>query len=250
MACLPLAFLLAGDARTAEAALSLALVCGGAAAASLLYATYREHVVIRRTIARLRDPEQRERTLARLRAKVFAATRSGDTIRVEEALRSALEPLLVVGLWDEVNELAALAGDNRSYRQPFARWLAGVHALAQLHRGNNVDASAILEATPIEGPWLIAVDALRRALAGDGDGALQRLGDGPRRPSYAIVHQRRLARAHAYVASGKRDQAREILKAMQEDGVLEAVLAPEGPASGIAAELLSASEAGPFRAAG
>ena len=247
VACLPLAFLVAGDVRTAEAALGLALVCGGFAAASVLYATFREQVTVRRTVARLRDPHRRAETIERLRWEVIRAAQTGDLVRLEDALREALEPLLVVGLWDEVAELADHASPH--HRTLFSRWLAGVHALAELHRGDPVRAHHLLQNATVEGPWLVAIDALRLALNEDGKGALERLGDDPRRMSFAIRHQRRLARAHALAALGRRDEARDVLRAMARDDVLEAALAPEGPATALAADIL-APAGGPFRATG
>lgn len=244
---MPLAFLATGDVRTAEAALTLALVTGGFAAASVLYATFREQVVVRRTVARLRDPDKRQQTLERLRAKVVNAAKTGDLVRLEDSLRAALEPLLVVGLWDEVSELAEYASVH--HRTLFSRWLAGVHALAELHRGDPEQAKKLLDGANVQGDWLIAVDALRLALAGDGDEALAKLGDGPKRPTFAIRHQRRLARVHALAAQGRRDDARALLREMADDGVLEAALAPEGPATGMAAAML-APDGGPFRASG
>lgn len=245
-ACLPLAFLAAGDVRTAEAALTLALVTGGFAAASVLYATFREQVVVRRTIARLRDPDKRQQTIDRLRAKVTSAAQIGDLVRLEDSLRQALEPLLVVGLWDEVAELAEHASPH--HRTLFARWLAGVHALAELHRGDAAEAERLLSAASVHGAWLTAIDALRLALAGDGEAALQTLGEGPKRPTFAIRHQRRLARVHALAALGRREEARALLREMADERVLEAALAPEGPATGMAAAML-APAGGPFRAA-
>ena len=247
LACLPLAFLVAGDVRTADAALSLALVCGGFAAASLVYATFRETVLVKRTVAHLRDPARRAVTLERLRQRVRLAERSQDLTRLEDTLREALEPLLIVGLWDEVAELAERASPH--HRAPFAQWLAGVHALAELYRGDSAHAAALLAEAEVKGPWLVAIDALRLALAGDGTGALDRLGDEPKRPSFAIRHQRRLARAHALAAVGRREEARKLLVSMRNEGTVEAALAPEGPASPLAAQLLSPA-AGPFRAAG
>jgi len=246
-ACMPLAFLAAGDVRTAEAAFTLALVTGGFAAASVLYATFREQVVVRRTVAKLRDPDKREQTLSRLRASVKSAAQTGDLVRLEDSLRQAVEPLLVVGLWDEVAELAEHASPH--HRTLFSRWLAGVHALAELHRGDPEEAKRLLDGASVKGPWLTSVDALRLALAGEGDEALALLGDPPRRPSYAIRHQRRLARVHALAALGRRDEARTLLREMAGDQVLEAALAPEGPATGMAAAML-APDGGPFRASG
>ena len=244
---MPLAFLAAGDVETAEAALTLALVTGGFAAVSVLYATFREQVRVRRTIARLRDPDQRRQTVAYLRAKVLRAARAGDLVRLEDALRNALEPLLVVGLWDEVAELAEQASAH--HRPLFARWLAGVHALAELHRGDAEQAKRLLEGASVQGEWLTAIDALRLALGGEGEEALAKLGQHTKRPTYAIGHQRRLARVHALAGLGRREEARGLLREMADEGVLEAALAPEGPATGMAAAML-APEGGPFRASG
>ncbi len=246
-ACMPLAFLAAGDVRTAEAAFTLALVTGGFAAASVLYATFREQVVVRRTVARLRDPDKRAETVQRLRRQVASAAQTGDLVRLEDSLRQALEPLLVVGLWDEVSELAEYASPH--HRTLFSRWLAGVHALAELHRGDPDEAKRLLDQGQVHGPWLTAVDALRLALAREGEEALAKLGDGPKRPSYAIKHQRRVARVHALAALGRRDEARKLLRQMADDDVLEAALSPEGPATGMAASMLSPA-GGPFRASG
>ncbi|MAQ16168.1 MAG: hypothetical protein CMN30_15430 [Sandaracinus sp.] len=245
--CLPLAFLVAGDVRTADAALSLALVCGGFAAASLAYATFRETVLVRRTVARLRDPKRRAVTVEQLRQRVSLAAASGDIGRLEDTLREVLEPLLVVGLWDEVAEFAEHASPH--HRALFARWLAGVHALAELHRGDTERARSLLEGAEVTGEWLGAIDALRLALTGDGEAALERLGDEPRKLSFAIKHQRQLARAHALAGVGRRDEAREVLRAMERQGLVEAALAPEGPATPLAAQLVGPN-GGPFRAPG
>ena len=203
--------------------------------------------MVRRTIARLRDPDKRQQTLDRLRGQVQRAAQTGDLVRLEDALRHALEPLLVVGLWDEVAELAEHASSH--HRTLFARWLAGVHALAELHRGDAEEAQRLLDGASVQGPWLIAIDALRLALAGEGEEALAKLGDGPKRPTFAIRHQRRLARVHALAGLGRREEARALLREMADDKVLESALAPEGPATGLAAAML-APEGGPFRASG
>ncbi|MEM1416716.1 MAG: hypothetical protein AAGH15_17595 [Myxococcota bacterium] len=236
--------------RTSEVALALALVCGGAAAAAVLVASYRETIVVRRLVGQLRDPKQREKTLALLRRRVERALRTADPFRVEDAVRFAVEPLVAVGLWDEVGWFAAQVR-SWSPRPTFARWLAGVEALAELHRGDVRAAEAALERVEVRGPWLVAVDAYRLALGGDGEGALERLGTAPERVGLAVRHQRRLAKVHALAAAGRRDETRALLETMRREdpATLNPVLHPEGPASSLAAAVLAGGP-GPFRAPG
>lgn len=239
-----------GMVGVAEVALALALVCGGAAAAAVFVASYRDTVVVRRLVRRLRDPARRPTTLAALRRRVDTALRTADPFRVEDAVRYAVEPLVAAGLWDEVGWFAAQVR-SWSPRPTFARWLAGVEALAELHRGDVEAAEAALERVEVSGPWLLAVDAYRLALAGEGEAAMTRLGAAPERAGLAVQHQRRLTEIHALVSLGRRDDARRLLESMRREdpAALTPVLRPEGPASSLAAAVL-AGGAGPFRAPG
>jgi len=238
-----------GKVHASEVALTLALVCGAAAAAAVVVASYRDEIVVRRLVRQLRDPDRRARTLDLLSRRVRTAVASRDGFRIEEALRYAIEPLILAGCWDEVAQLASLA-TGWNMRPAFLRWLAGVHALAELHRGDAEAAEEALSEVELEGPWLVAVDALRLAIAGEGEKALERLGDPPRRAGLAVMHQRRLAEVHALVSVGRREEARVLLRQMRSDGdqELRSVLDPEGPASGLAASELGPA-GGPFRAA-
>lgn len=232
--------------HASEVVLTLALVSGAAAAAAVLFASYREQIVVRRLVSELRDPTRRPRAVARLRRRVDVALVGGDAARIEDAIRFAVEPLIIAGCWDDVDWFARHA---RGGRIAFRKWMAGVHALAHLHAGDAPAAAVALADVPLEGPWLLAVDAMRLAFDGRGDEALERLGAPPRKAGLAILHQWRLAEAHALAAAGRREEALARLRAMKEDGtdVLASVLDPAGPASGLAASLL-AGGGGPFRA--
>lgn len=234
-----------GDVHSSEVAISLAAVCGMIAAGSLLYSTYREHVVVGRLVSRLRDPERRAAAISELRARLQRAQARGDILLLEDAIRHALEPLILAGCWDDVAWFASHA--KGTHRRTFEQWLCGVHALAELHAGDPAAAARALEGVAIEGGWLVSIEALRLALAGDGAGALERLEEVPRRPGAAVIHQRRLAQVHGLVAVGRREEARKELLVMQSEGSLEAALEPVGPASGLAASMLGGAS-GPFRA--
>lgn len=236
------------DVWASDAGIALAAMCGLIAAGSLLVSTYREQVVTRRLVKRLRDGGKRDAVLAELRARVKRAEAQGDGIVFEEALRQALEPLIIAGCWTEVAWLALFAQQARTrYRSGFGRWLKGVHALAELHGGDASAASDALKGVAIEGPWLCSIEALRLALGGEGKAALAMIDDLPEKVEGAVGHQRRLAEVHALAGLGRRAEARERLDRMRIDGMLEAALEPVGPASGMAADML-AGAAGPFRA--
>ncbi len=236
--------------RAAEPTLSLALVAGGVAAVAVAWANYRERIVIGRIVAALRDPERRDGAIAELRRKVDRAFQARDIGAIEDALRFAIEPLVITGFWDDVAAFASRATPDH-VRPAFARWLAGVHALAELHRGELDEAEAALAAVEIEGSWLLAVDALRLAVQGDGEAALARLGPLPmKKMGLAARFQRDLAQVHAWVAVGRRDEARTLLEAALErkdQPFLDAVVRLEGPASPLARSVLAGTGAGPFR---
>ncbi len=228
----------------------LALVVGGIATGAVLIASFRDRVVVRSLAKRLRDPKTRARALEELHRRVAIAFASGNAFRCEEAMRYALEPMIVAGLWDDVAALTTQY-QSPSSTGPFWSWLAGVRALAELHRGDAEAAEEALAGVQIDKGWLAAVDALRLAVAGDGDAAFARLESLQGRIGVAARYQRDLAEVHALAATGKRAQAKAILESRfaQQDGFLEAVVGLEGPASPIARSIL-AGASGPFRAAG
>lgn len=234
-----------------EPVTALALVCGGIATGAVLIANFRDRVVVRSLVRRLRNPASRTDALADLHRRVAMAFASGDAFRREEAMRYALEPLIVAGLWDEVATLTTKYPGPSSADAPFWKWLAGVRALAELHRGDAEGAAEALEGVEVDQGWLGAVDALRLAVAGDGDAALARLETLKGRIGVAARYQRDLAEVHALAATGKRDRAKALLEEHRDrdDGFLEAVVQLEGPASPIARAVI-AGAAGPFRAAG
>lgn len=228
----------------------LALVVGGIATGAVLIASFRDRVVVRSLAKRLRNPKTRARALEDLHRRVAMAFSSGNAFRCEEAMRYALEPMIVAGLWDDVAALT-MQYQSPSSTGPFWSWLAGVRALAELHRADAEAAEEALAGIQIDKGWLAAVDALRLAVAGDGDAAFERLKSLQGRIGVAARYQRDLAEVHALAATGKRDQAKSILEKRfaEQDGFLEAVVALEGPASPIARSIL-AGASGPFRAAG
>ncbi len=176
-----------------------------------------------------------------------SAAARGDVIAFQEALRSALEPLIVLGEWSEVAWYASFAESRPNHREGFARWLRGVHALAEMHTGDLDAAAAALAGVTLDGPWLNTVDALRLALSGEGEAALARIEALPARLGRAARHQKDLAEVHALAGMGRRDDARKKLESMRKDGSIESVLDPQGPASGMAASMIAGAE-GPFRA--
>ncbi|MEM9073441.1 MAG: hypothetical protein AAGE52_33355, partial [Myxococcota bacterium] len=228
-------------------AMSLALVCGAIATGALAFASYRERVVVQRLVLRLRDLKTRDATLRSLHFRVDQAVASRSEFRIEEALRFTLEPLIIAGLWDEVSALTRRAHHQETH-SAFGRWLAGVRALAELYRGELDAAEAVLAGLSLDDPWLAAVDALRLALTGRGDDALQRIADAGPSPNLAVRYQRDLAEVHALAANGRRSEARQRIEASirRNDGFVDAVLDLEGPASPIARAVV-AGPAGPFR---
>lgn len=230
---------------------ALALVCGGIATGAVLIANFRDRFVVRSLARRLHDPNTRPDALAELHRRVAVAFQSGDSFRREEAMRYALEPLIIAGLWDEVAALTTQYPGPASPELPFWKWLAGVRALAELHRGNAPGAEVALQGVEIDQGWLGAIDALRLAVAGEGEASLERLESLQARMGIAARYQRDLAEVHALAATGKRDKAKTMLEEHREkkDGFLEAVVRLEGPASPIARSVI-ASASGPFRRAG
>lgn len=247
-----LALLWLRPVRAFEPTLTLALLTTGVAASAVAWAHYRDKIVIGRAVRALRDPNRRADTIAKMRARVAAAYRSQSVGMIEDALRRALEPLVIVGFWDDVVAFAKLA-DLDVLRSAFARWLGGVHALAEMHRGDLDAAAAILARVEVTGSWLVAIDALRLALSDepeDAQRAIDALEGLPPKRGIAADFQARLARVHALVTLGRTDEARALIAAARgEDQVfLDALVRLEGPASTLARSALAADVGdGPFR---
>ncbi|MEM6957040.1 MAG: hypothetical protein AAF411_05405 [Myxococcota bacterium] len=242
VAVLPETLFIGARALTSDAGFSLMALCMATALGVVGYAAYREQVVTVRRVNALRDPARRDAMIAHLRRTVLRATQRGDYQTLEEAVREAVEALLLAGCWDEVRWFIERSPRGRP---AFYRWLMGVSALAALREGDDEGAKNALDSVHVEGPWLESIDALRLALRGDGDDAMARLGDDPPRTSPAVAHQRWLARVHALAAVGRRHEAAMMLAARTD--ALTAVLVPEGPASSLALGLMH-DQGGPFRA--
>ena len=233
------AILLGAMVGRMDAGLSLTLLCGGAAILTVAYASYREHVLTVRTVRRLRDDKSYPAVLAQLKRRVVT---NADVHGREEAVREALEALILAGRWDDVPWFVARASETRRVR--FARWVQGVSALASIRAGDLDAARAALASVGIEGPWLISIDALRLALGGHGQEALDRLGDEPEVSNAAIAHHRWLAEVHGLTALGRREEAARMMSRCPE--WLQSVVDIEGPATSLAIGLLHADD-GPFR---
>ncbi len=233
---------------------TLTLLCGAIAATAVAVANYRERVVLARRVRRLKDPATRRRALAETRAHVDRALLEGDPIQRERKLREALVPLLSAELWNEVATLARAARRSADRQQrPVSAWLAGIHALAELHRGDLDAAEAALAGQSLDKPWLMAIDAVRLALGGQPDRAMRRIAQLDSRGHLAVGarFQRDLAEVHALAALGRRSDARQRLEASlrRRDGVAQAAAQVEGPASALARSF-GVGAGGPFRRPG
>lgn len=232
-----------------DASFALMLLCSGVGAAAVLIANYRDHIVAGRLRQQLQDPKARRGAERRLVEAIDSAGALGDSPGVESSTRFAVELLAAAQSWQALL-MAVDRAELTLLRPGFRRWLTGIRALSLLHLGQRQEAAdALADAlvAPEEHPWLASIDALRVALEGDGESALNRLRlldtDIP-----AVIHHRQIAEVHALVSLGRHQEAQQKVETLfdSDPGVLESLLSPPGPASAMAARLAGPRQ-GPFR---
>ncbi len=201
---------------------------------------------VRSMVARLREPTTRAAALDLLHGRVRFANGTGDIFKTEEALRDALEPVILAGLWEDVIELAKAGVMNHT--PEFSRWLHGVVGLAYLYEQNYPRSQSELEQVKQPDDWVTSVDTLRLALSGEARQAMEALDGLASSRSPAVRYQCRLARMHALAALGQEDSAEEMLREVmrEQPEIIEAVVELEGPASPIARKMQRGG-ASPFR---
>lgn len=197
---------------------------------------------------RLDEPDVQARAAQQLR-RLLDRTRAGRRDRYRSLVLMAIGPLTHAGLWEEARaRLRDLSEDQLSPQQAVLRDQA--LATCELHFDDVDAADAAIRRVPrpADGPievWLVAMEALLLAVRGDAEGALQRLGtqDTDDNPSLRASHRI----VHAHVLAARKDEGgarRELEFLLEEAGRsgLDRVVRPRGPASDMAAHLLSSTE--------
>ncbi len=237
---------------TAGAQASIAAGIGGAAAFFRLLTSSSRRRRMRGAFLlahRLRDSDARGQALAALERTLDEARprgTDGDFSTYASMVLLVVTPLTAAGLWKEAERrLAEIPASALGVEQRAVR--AQALAACRVHLGDIPGARDALGSVtrPVHDAaveqWMQATEALLLAVEGRADDALGILGDEtPLDPSMRA--SMRLVRAHAYASRGARDEACSELEALKReagtDGLASA-LAPEGPATPIARELMA-----------
>ena len=233
--------------RQGDVIVDLVVVVGGMAGFAVMVASRFDRLFSRKTVEALADPSRRGKALARAQRRLERAAREGNVARYEDVLIEVVQALAQLGLWSDLRRFASVA--PRGGRKTVREWLAGLEALAAMHEEDHAGAASILKEVGVSGAWLESVEALRLAVAGRGEEALARLEGARESRLPTLGYVRALAAVHAYAALGRRDAARDAIRAwLDAGGKLEDFQSPRGPATSLSVSL--ASPGSPYRGGG
>jgi hypothetical protein len=193
---------------------------------------------------RLQEADARDAALRSLRRAFGRARRNDPQLQIALVLM-ATGPLTQAGLWGEARDALRDLNDGL-LTEPQSVLRNQALATCELQFDDTKAAQRAIDriARPTESSvevWLVAMEALIMAVAGETERALSHLGtqDTSDNPSLKASH--RLVHAHIYAARGDEDAAIQELTALQHEAGragLQRVTRPRGPASPLAEQLL------------